>query len=227
LRGDWYRIPVTERNHKIDAAYLAAAGIAVASLDPRAIRLYGNGGEELSENVTASRPVDLVENAIYVEGESDGQFGTSDYVLFYGRSPRGWKYDSTGKTWRHYVNHYTETNYYWLTFGGARGKRMADLPSSGDLHRLCGEVHDACLSKKKKKHPRAKTGMDNAERPSGSFTHVNSLPGLVANGRSRTGTLVAHDETLPRFTVKDGGTHWDRTCFLLVHSNHRMRRRNV
>ena len=46
--------------------------------------------------------------------------------------------------------------------------------------------------------------------PSGSFTHMNPLPGLVANDViNYRYTLVAHDETFPRFTVREG-THGAR-----------------
>ena len=42
--------------------------------------------------------------------------------------------------------------------------------------------------------------------PSSSFTYVNVLPGLVANDVIRYRySLVAHDETTPQFTVRDGG----------------------
>ncbi len=210
--GNWFRIPVTEEGiYRIDAAYLSAAGIAVSSLDPRTIRIYGNGGEELPENVTAARPVDLVENAIYVEGEADGQFGTSDYVLFYGRSPRGWKYDGSAKTWRHFINRYTETNYYWLTFGGASGKRMADVPSSTAPASLVVEKFTDGVFVEEEKVNKLSSGKDwygqSISGPSGSFTHVNILPGLVPNDIIRYRyTLVAHDETTPRFTVTDGST---------------------
>ena len=115
--GDWYRIAVTEEGiYKLDAAALTAMGITLASLDPRTIRIYGNGGKELSENPGDARPVDLVENAIYVEGESRRPVRFErTIILFYGRSPRGWTYSAARRTWDHYINHYTETNYYWLT----------------------------------------------------------------------------------------------------------------
>ena len=49
------------------------------------------------------------EVAIYVEGEDDGRFDLDDYILFYGQ-----KMDSK----------YTDTNVYWLRYGGADGLRM-------------------------------------------------------------------------------------------------------
>jgi hypothetical protein len=110
--GEWYRITVTDEGiYKVDAQYLQSAGINVSGIDPRTIKIYGNGGRELPEDVAKSRPNDLVENAIYIEGESDGSFGSGDYILFYGRSPRMWVYDTLARTMRHTLNHYSESNY--------------------------------------------------------------------------------------------------------------------
>ena len=150
--GDWYRIAVTQEGiYKVDAQFLSTAGINVSALDPRTIKIYGNGGQEVPENLTLPRPADLTENAVYVEGESDGQFGAGDYLLFYARSPRGWAYDSTASTLRHYINHYSEANYYWLTFGGTRGKRMTDQPSLTDRpHRWWRSSRMGCSSKRKR-----------------------------------------------------------------------------
>jgi len=57
---------------------------------------------------------------IQVAGESDGKFGADDEVRFYGQAIH---------------NKYTADNVYWLTYGKARGLRMAQrsTTSSGDL----------------------------------------------------------------------------------------------
>ena len=124
--GTWYRLTVTaEGIYRLDASYLASLGIPVSTIDPRTIRIFGNGGTELPEDITAARATDLVEDAISVAGESDGKFDAGDYVLFYGKGARGWRYDAQGKTLRHYIHDYSEVNYYWLTYGGSQGKRMA------------------------------------------------------------------------------------------------------
>lgn len=123
--GSWYRIPITEEGmYILDASWFASNGISLSGVDPRTIKIYGNGGMELPENPLAPRPVDLVENAIHVEGESDGQFNAGDHVLFYGRPVQGVQYDAAARTMRHYIHKYSRVNYYWITFGGAAGKRM-------------------------------------------------------------------------------------------------------
>ncbi len=52
------------------------------------------------------------------------KFESSDYILFYGKSPREWSYDPSSHTYSHYLNHYTESNFYFMTYGGQAGKRM-------------------------------------------------------------------------------------------------------
>ena len=52
------------------------------------------------------------EVAIFVQGEADGVFNSDDYLLFYGQ-----KVESK----------YTDTNVYWLTWGGSNGLRMSSL----------------------------------------------------------------------------------------------------
>ena len=210
--GDWYRLTVSEEGiYKIDAAYLAAAGINTSAIDPRTIKIYGNGGQEIPEDVSVARPSDLVENAIYVEGEADGQLAASDYVLFFGRGTRGITYDPLARTLRHHIHHYSDVNYYWLTFGGARGKRMASQPSltaSPDVvvEKFADEMFNEdekvnLLGSGKDWYGQSLTG------PSASFTYVNVLPGLVANDIvTYRYTLVAQDASSPQFTVREGGT---------------------
>ena len=54
------------------------------------------------------------EVAIRVTGESDGLLDEGDLVLFYGQGAN---------------TRYTDTNVYWLTYGGPAGMRMIDQPS--------------------------------------------------------------------------------------------------
>jgi hypothetical protein len=206
--GPWYRLAVTDDGiYRLNAQYLTNAGISLSSVDPRTIKIYGNGGREVPENVSAPRPDDLVENAIYVDGESDGKFDAGDFVLFYGRSPRGWTYDPAAKTLRHYINHYTEVNYYWLTFGGANGKRMAEEPSLNNSGAFAPDKFKDAVAVEKESENLLQSGKDwlgQRIEPSSSFTLLTQLPGLVPNDviqyRYR---LVASSSTPPSFTVKE------------------------
>jgi len=129
--GDFYKIEVKETGiYKLDKNILQNAGINTSGLNPKTIKIYGSDGAELPFDNMKFAPDDLLENRIYVEGESDGQFNDNDYVLFYGRSPNDWLYDSIKKTYNHKINHYSKSNYYWITYGGAEGLRMQITNSS-------------------------------------------------------------------------------------------------
>ena len=132
--GDWYRMELKESGiYKIDADFLTKAGISASAIgNINSIRIFGNGGEELPENPLAARPDGLEEvTRLVVDKNGNGTFDTDDFVLFYGKSPREWKYRPSDRTWNHYINHYTETAVYFLTYGGnGRGRAMAALPST-------------------------------------------------------------------------------------------------
>ncbi len=84
---------------------LQSAGLPVSSLDPRTFKLWLNGAEV----------------NIQVVGEADGQFNSSDYILFYGQAAN---------------TRYAGPNVYWLTYGNGNGARMAAqsvTPGSGNV----------------------------------------------------------------------------------------------
>ena len=128
--GDFYKIEVKESGiYKIDKNFLQNAGIDVNNIDPKTIKIYGNGGKELPYNINLPAQTDLIENKIYVEGEDDHSFDDNDYILFYGKSPNDWDYDSSGAKYSHYLHHYSVSDYYWITFGGSDGLRVSMINS--------------------------------------------------------------------------------------------------
>ncbi|WP_205501511.1 type IX secretion system sortase PorU [Rufibacter psychrotolerans] len=130
--GDWYKIGVPATGmYKLDRAALQAMGLNVQSLNPRNLRLFGNGGKMLPQANAAPRADDLVENAIWVEGEQDGSFDTNDYLLFYGEGPHTWAPNPVpGQSpFVHSFNLYTDTTYYYLTVGPSAGLRVSPQAS--------------------------------------------------------------------------------------------------
>jgi hypothetical protein len=208
--GDWYRLAVIDEGvYVLNAQTLASAGISIGSLDPRTIKIYGNGGREVPEDITAPRPADLVENALYVQGEQDGKFDSGDYVLFYGKSVRGWAYDASSKALRHYINHYSDANYYWLTFGGAQGKRMPTQTSLASNSTLVPDRFQDAVAVEEEKQNLLGSGKDwygQLISVGSSFTHVNPLPGLAPNDVVRYRySLLARSDLTPVYTVREGG----------------------
>jgi hypothetical protein len=128
--GNWYKLSVTQTGiHRITYSDLQNMGINPSSIDPRNIRLYGNGGGMLSESLADYRHDDLAENGIFISGESDGQFDQQDYILFYGESPHKWRYQSFSQAFNHEQNIYSDSTYYFLTTDLGPGKRVTGLPS--------------------------------------------------------------------------------------------------
>lgn len=64
-----------------------------------------------------------------MDKNGNGTFDPEDFILFYGRSSRGWRYNSSNQTYVHYLNSFTETNHYFLSFGGQSGRGMDSLQS--------------------------------------------------------------------------------------------------
>ena len=123
--GDWFKFSVdTTGVFKIDKNLLQQIGISTNNLDPRKIKIYGNGGSLLPVLNGDFRHEDLQENAIYVEGEEDGSFDSSDYILFYAKGPHDWVVDPALKTAKHRQNIYSDEAYYFITVGSTDGQRI-------------------------------------------------------------------------------------------------------
>ena len=128
-QGTWVRFEAPQEGfYKITRSMLNSYGIDAASVDPRTIKIYNNGGKMLPENAGLPRPTDLVENAIWIIGEEDGRFDENDYIFFYGRGNSFWDYDTTSRTIKRYSHLYSKENFYWITFSGTNGKRIQEKP---------------------------------------------------------------------------------------------------
>ena len=129
--GNWYKIGLKNTGiYKITYNDLVAMGINPPNINPKNIRIYGNGGGMLPEANSSFRFDDLHENAIFVSGEDDGTFDTKDYILFYGQSPNTWKYNPQTSRFEHSLNIYSDYTYYFITTDLGEGKRIESLSSS-------------------------------------------------------------------------------------------------
>lgn len=128
--GTWYKLAVVKTGiHQINAAFFATNGIDISSINPKNIRIFGNGTGILDEH-PQSPYSQLKEIAIEVTGESDGTFDASDAVLFYAKGPGTWKKDENHNMIS-YRNHlYSDTAYYFLNFDQGAGKRISQQGQS-------------------------------------------------------------------------------------------------
>ncbi len=141
--GTWYKIKISEDGfYKLDKQFFSDIGVKINSIDPKTIKIFNNGGNNLPilpDSLSFADPANprgisgytLIENAIRVIGEADGRFENNDYVLFYGRGAKNWFFDSTANKYIYRKNYYSEENIYWLTFNdGIDGKRIQSAASS-------------------------------------------------------------------------------------------------
>lgn len=133
--GLWYKISVKEDGiHKIDREFLAQCfepmGVDISTIDPQNINIYGNGDGRLPELNSVPRTDDLAKNAIYIEGESDGVFDASDYILFYGWGPDRIYANGTVEMYQD-KNPYSDVSCYFININQTETPlRIQDLASS-------------------------------------------------------------------------------------------------
>jgi hypothetical protein len=129
--GTWYKFAVAQEGiYRLTYEDLKGFGIDVSSIDPRNIRIYGNGGGTLPEANDVARIDDLKENTIFVMGEGDGVFNPGDYILFFGESADRWTWNSTSQLFNHKKNVYSDKTYYFLTYDQGPGKRILTDPGT-------------------------------------------------------------------------------------------------
>ncbi|CAN5430033.1 type IX secretion system sortase PorU [soil metagenome] len=130
--GTWYRIGVTNTGiYKLSYNFLSGLGIAMSTLDPANVRLFGNGHGQLPYSNTGAHQDDLLEYAVSVkDNNANGIFDSDDYVLFYGTSPNSWKYNVAHSHYHHSVHNYSDTTYYFITTDQGISKKIQAQASS-------------------------------------------------------------------------------------------------
>ena len=131
--GDWYKMGISSTGiYKITYDDLSKLGVPVDQINPKNIRVYGNGGGILPEANYTSRYDDLQENAIMVFGEDDNKFDRGDYIIFYAFGPNNINYDINNKLITNTTNHYSNESFYFLNFDSGLGKRISTQASSSN-----------------------------------------------------------------------------------------------
>ncbi len=146
--GQWYMF-TTERNgvYKLDYNFLVnQLKMNLTGIDPKNIRIYGNGGAMLPEKAGDPHPDDLVENAIEVVGGSDGSFDPGDYILMYGQGPDNESLalqnvnNSQRMLYQHANNLYDTAAHWFITTDLGPGKRISIVPSLGIANYTSGQA---------------------------------------------------------------------------------------
>ncbi len=115
-QGDWFKLRVKEDGvYRITYERLKNWGVDVDNMNVNNIGVFGNTNRLLPEMNNKPRPEDLTENPVVIFDGNDGSFDPGDYLLFYGKSPVEWHYNTLQKKFNHSVNPFTEYSYYFFT----------------------------------------------------------------------------------------------------------------
>lgn len=208
---NWFKFQIPEDGiYKLTGQTLLQAGIP-SSVDPHTIRIFGNGGAELPMDLLAPAADDLLENAVYVsDGGNVGQLDASDYLLFYAMGVRGWAYDPVRKSFSHYINHYTESNTYWLSYGNGPAKQMPQVPSLNQSAPWIVSSVVGKLFREDEKENILSSGLQWLGQlfvPGGQIVYVHPLPGLDVNQPVTYKFFLAARATTPsQFTITEHGS---------------------
>ena len=134
--GQFYRLQVPASGvYKIDYAFIKNnTGIEPASRPSSSFRLFGNGGQALSEDNAVPRADDLVENPMAIYDGGDGVMNPGDYFLFYATGPHRIQFDSLNKRFTHANNPYSDVSAYFLQVDGTNGLRMPSEASAASYN---------------------------------------------------------------------------------------------
>lgn len=119
----YYEIPIAQDGiYRISKSELKAAGVPVDAIDPRNIQVFARGREQ----------------AIYLQGESDGIFHESDFLEFYATANDGWLdgitayADAAAPQGNPYYSLYNDTIRYFLTWNSSLSNNRMNTSTDQD-----------------------------------------------------------------------------------------------
>ena len=142
--GNWYKFKVEKTGiHRINKNFLDDLGMNTDGINPRNIKVYGNGGAPLPFLNEDNTVFDLQENSIQVIGENDGSFDSNDFILFYGTSTLGYLGEENETDYDTNINPYSDESYYYITVGSGPGLRVqAMVEPSGNPGEVITQFND-------------------------------------------------------------------------------------
>jgi hypothetical protein len=216
--GNWVKIGIIETGlYKISTSQLASLGFNINS-DPRDLRIYGNGGLQLPERNSDYYPDDLYENAILVNGESDGAWNNGDAAFFYAKGNVRWTYDATKGIFKHSRNLYSDTTWYFLTADLGIGRRISSQAQNSGVSTLTINTFDDYKFIENDEENFLKSGrrwfgnkMEVVNSHSFSFTFDN----LIGGQHKAIVSLAARNTIPTNFSINVNGQSFTQTVSAL------------
>ncbi|MFN5710640.1 MAG: hypothetical protein ACK46S_01295, partial [Bacteroidota bacterium] len=105
---NYYKFPILSSGmYRINYNSLVNSGIPIANINPKHIQIFGRGKEV----------------PLYIEGEADGVFNTTDFIEFFAQRNDGWfdslAYDVPQHAGNPYYSLFNDTAFYYLTWNNS------------------------------------------------------------------------------------------------------------
>ncbi len=137
--GQWYRFRVdTTGVFKLTKNFFRDLGINTGTVNPKNIKIFGQGGKSLPLANNQTIAFDLIENAVKFVGEEDSVFNDEDYLLFYAIGPKYYNEENNS-----HINPYSDAAYYYVQISSGNGLRVNPANSpTGNADVTFSTFHD-------------------------------------------------------------------------------------
>jgi hypothetical protein len=147
--GDWYKFAIPQKGiYKLTYDQLKRAGIPIDDVDPKHIKIFGNGGGMLPQKNDLNRHKDLMENSPFISGEDDGKFSREDYILFYGQGADKIEFNPLKKSFEYERNVYSDSTFYYLTVNPDPGLKVGNQANLGESFPIVDHFDDYIVHEK-------------------------------------------------------------------------------
>lgn len=122
--GKWHKFYVEKSGiHRIDFNFLRDLGFSAEEINPNTLKIYGHGGQmlPLRNNETPAAYFGLPEIPLQMNLANANSLAQGDDIYFYAEATEG-KFSPENQT---HLNLYADRAYYYVTFSGGQGKRIA------------------------------------------------------------------------------------------------------
>lgn len=135
--GTWHKIKISkDAIYKLDRSFLSDLGVDVDGLNPASLNVYGHPGGMLPIDNSQYLPGDPQKLAIEFIGDTDQDFESGEYFLFYGEGPHSWKFNAAQNRYEHMRNYYDDYSYFFIRSDDNNPKRISSLPVIDDTDPL-------------------------------------------------------------------------------------------
>ncbi|MDW7997625.1 MAG: C25 family cysteine peptidase, partial [Bacteroidota bacterium] len=205
--GKWLRVGIREEGiYQITAERLRQLGIRISPDEIPTLKLLGTGGEPLPETISQALEEQVVEQPIIVRTTEKGELRD---ILFYGAAAFGFRYRDG--SFEHFLNPYSEVNYYLLTWGGRPGLRAFPIPPPKSDSVVRPSFYVARVFREDELYqpfalPSGRDWLGPLVDPAVPVVYTTPLPDLERSGEVLYRFVVVNRATVPaQFQVFEGG----------------------